>query len=367
MRRLVWLVSVCAAIAACSADGNPRRGGGGGGSDGGGGGGMDSGGGSGLDAGGGRDAIAPAADAACERIDVAAEPGTANVLIVLDRSGSMYDMGPFGSGVDRWTPAVMAINTATSALEDRIQFGLMLFPGNVAVDQCSAGMVRVACGPMNASSIMAELSGDPSALVGGGTPIAASLMAARTALASLEGDSYVLLVTDGAPNCNGALDGASCRCTGPSCFLNNLNCLDDVNAVAAVEALAAAGIGTYVIGYDTAGWADVLDAMAAAGDTGRATHFPVGDRASLETTLRDIGGSVVSCTYELAMPPGDVRYVRVTVDGTDVPHESVSGDGNGWVLEGDRTVTLVGAPCDDLKDGESHDISIVVECEPVIF
>jgi len=192
-------------------------------------------------------------------------------------------------------------------------------------------------------------------------------MAAQTALASLEGDSYILLVTDGAPNCNSALDGFSCTCTGPSCLLNNLNCLDDARTVAAIESAAAAGVGTYVIGYDTGSWASVLDAMAAAGGTGRTTHFPVGDGASLETALRDIGGSVVSCTYELEMPPGDIRYVRVTVDGMDVDHESVSGDGNGWRLEGDRTITLIGDDCDDLKDGESHDISIVVECTPIII
>lgn len=126
-------------------------------------------------------------------------------------------------------------------------------------------------------------------------------------------------------------------------------------------------IGTYVIGYDTGEWVEVLDRMAAAGDTGRSTHFPVGDQASLESALRAVAGSVVSCTYELAMPPGDVHYVRVTVDGVDVPHESARSEGNGWVLEGDRRVTLVGSACDALKDGEAHAIGIVVECEPVLW
>lgn len=76
-------------------------------------------------------------------------------------------------------------------------------------------------------------------------------------------------------------------------------------------------LGTYVIGYDTGEWVEVLDRMAAAGDTGRSMHFPVGDQASLESALRAVAGSVVSCTYEL-VPPGDVHYVRVTVDGVDV-------------------------------------------------
>lgn len=356
--RLGAILVLCVALAACSDDQRPPRRDGGAPA-------HDSGTPhTGWDAGPPIDAAIPRADATCERIDVAAEAGTVNVLILLDRSGSMYMGGVGTPSVDRWNPAVMAINAATTALQDRVDFGLMLFPSDAS---CGAGTVTVPVASMNASAIAGALSGDPMMMVRGGTPIAATLRAARAELASLEGDSYVLLVTDGAPNCASGQNGFTCRCTGGSCLINALNCLDDTNAVAAVQELAAAGIGTYVIGYDTGEWVEVLDRMASAGGTGNTAHFPVGDQASLETALRDIAGSVVSCTYELAMPPGDIRYVRVTVDGTDVPHESASGDGSGWVLEGDRTVTLVGSACDSLKDGAPHDIGIVVECEPVLW
>src|SRR5688572_9978630 len=46
----------------------------------------------------------PGFDATCDRITVEARPETATVMIVLDRSGSMYDFSPFGEMVDRWTP-----------------------------------------------------------------------------------------------------------------------------------------------------------------------------------------------------------------------------------------------------------------------
>jgi hypothetical protein len=113
-------------------------------------------------------------------------------------------------------------------------------------------------------------------------------------------------------------------------------------------------------------WADVMDRMAAEGGTSFTRHIPVRDGASLEGALRDIGGSVVSCSYDLAMPPGDIHYVRVTVDGTDVAHESVAS-GGGWRLEGDRTITLYGRACEGVQDGEAHHIDVVVECTPVIF
>ena len=330
---------------------------------------VDSGHGGSSDAGGGADGGTPGPrpggdGGACESLTVDARPEPSTVMIVLDRSGSMYDTEI--EMVDRWTPSVMAIDSVTTALEDRLSFGLLLFPGD---RECATGRVEVTPGVRQAAAIRTALSGDPSSVTGGGTPTAASLDAARAALTSVPGRRSVLLVTDGGPNCNSALDGFSCRCTRPEggCWLDNWSCLDDDRTVAAVRALRDAGISTYVVGYDTAAWADVMDRMAAEGGTPLSRHIQVTDRASLEGALRDIGGSVVSCSFDLSEPPGDVRYVRVTVDGAPVDHESVRGDGSGWALEGDRTVTLLGPSCDAVQDGTDHTISVVVECTPVII
>jgi hypothetical protein len=182
----------------------------------------------------------------------------------------------------------------------------------------------------------------------------------------------VLLVTDGAPNCNDGESGCSV-CTAPpgypDCTEVPDNCLDDVGAIAAVEELAAAGIPTWVIGYELAAeFREVLDRMAIAGATGRTAHIPVRDRATLETAMREIGGSVVSCEYELSEPPGDVRYVRVTIDGETIPHESVAAGAEAtWRLDGDRTVVLVGAACERLRDGAHHALEIRRECTPVLI
>ena len=59
-----------------------------------------------------------------------------------------------------------------------------------------------------------------------------TLQAARAYLDTLAADGhpkFILLATDGAPNCNDALDGSSCACTNPlgGCILNPGNCLDD--------------------------------------------------------------------------------------------------------------------------------------------
>ena len=313
---------------------------------------------------GGRDAVIPGYDGACEAIDVNAQPGTANVLVVLDRSSSMYREAALGvEGVDRWNPAVSAIESVTATLGDRVQFGLMLFADPDAAagsTLCGAGKVDVAPATGTASAIATHLTGDPNTLTGSWTPTATSLDAARVALTGLEGRNYVLLVTDGAPNCNGALDSATCRYAGtiPD---NPKLCIDDVRTVASINALAAAGIQTYVVGYDTSAWADVLDAMAAAGGTPYSAHIEVSNAATLTSALTDIAGSIVSCTYDLSEAPA-LNYVHVTLDGADVQHESVSTGPGAWRLTGDRTVELTGAACDSLRDGGTHALRIVREC-----
>lgn len=55
--------------------------------------------------------------------------------------------------------------------------------------------------------------------------------------------------------------------------------------------------------------------------------------------------------------------MRASIDGTAY----ALNDADGWILEGDKTVTFQegGAACNELRDGDEHDISIQVECQPV--
>lgn len=317
------------------------------------------------------DAPAAGYDATCESFVIRSMPGVSNVLVVLDRSSSMYREAGFGiPGVDRWNPAVAAVRSVTSTLGDRVQFGLMLFANPDApagMTLCGPGKVDVTPGPATFAAIDAELTGDPNSLTGSWTPTAPSLDAARAALAALPGRSYVLLITDGAPNCNGALDGASCRCGSDtmSCADNPRLCIDADRTVSAVAALRDAGIETFVVGYDTSAWADVLDRMAAAGGTDYVTHIPVGDEASLRAALTEIAGTVVSCSVELSAPPDALQYVHVTLDGVDVPNEAVAMGGGSWALVGDRQIELRGAACETLRDGGTHELAIRRECYEV--
>jgi hypothetical protein len=93
----------------------------------------------------------------------------------------------------------------------------------------------------------------------GGTPISASLqyLTSVTSLQEAARSNFVVLLTDGLPNCNGAhrtpYPSSSCFCTiGSACQFEGytaIGCLDDVASVNAVKALREKNIKTIVIGF----------------------------------------------------------------------------------------------------------------------
>jgi len=126
----------------------------------------------------------------------------------------------------------------------------------------------------------------------GGTPTGDALrgLASLPGLIAADGRAdYVVLITDGLPNCNmnnaNALctcgsnctttQVSACNCTTSSCAtaLCSLGCLDSMGAVSAVTQLQSAGIKRVVIGFGaeaaSASTATVLDAMARVGGAPR--------------------------------------------------------------------------------------------------
>lgn len=312
----------------------------------------------------------------CEAVHVNADPQTPDMMIVLDRSGSMTEGG-------RWMPSVSALRRVTMELQSQIRFGLALFP-----DPAAGGAVRditeclnapdplaclnelaapgAACAP---GGIVVQTALDNAAAIGqaldmtlpsGGTPTGETLQAVADAFAMPQVDpdaitrpKYILLVTDGQPTCP---NGMGSRTTQPD--------VDQSNA--AIDALTALGVLTYVIGYDTSGpgnemFASVLDGFAQRGGTGDTQHRPVEDEQSLLTEMQRIAGEAVSCSFVLEQAPPSADYVLVRLDGQQIN----LGDADGWQLVGERNVQLMGAACETLKDGGPHSIDVEVRCEVV--
>ncbi|MGC4117226.1 MAG: MYXO-CTERM sorting domain-containing protein [Myxococcales bacterium] len=217
------------------------------------------------------------------------------LLIVQDKSGSM-DEEPCSGCDTKWVSSMTAVTDMTTKFSNRFDFGLEFFP--MDANSCSYGGI-VADVPSTAQNVHDQYAWDYPA---GSTPTAVALGNAKTYLQSLHltVNAYVLLITDGMPNCNASLNPATCAWTSSSCSGANScaaeSCLDDAATKTAAAALKNAGFPVYVVGFGDAGFLSnkpVLDAIAVSGGT--STSYTATDEASLTTALDTIGAKIANC------------------------------------------------------------------------
>jgi Mg-chelatase subunit ChlD len=293
----------------------------------------------------------------CESNSIQTQRLSPDMLIVLDRSLSMEQGW-------RWDPSVNGVKAITAALQADVAFGLMTFPGTSGGSvlpgtdlTCATGSLNVPIAHNNATAISQALDATSPE---GATPTAATLQAAHAELGKIvvspdevASPKYVLLVTDGAPNCtNGSFGGGGQDSAAVAA------------SVSAIQTMAQSGIKTYVVGYDTqndAALRSALDQMARAGGTGDTAHRAIENESGLIAAFQQITSTALSCEFALEKQVADKIYVRVALDGRQL----VVDDPNGWVLSADRRkVLLQGSACSSLS-GPGHLLNVTVECQPV--
>ncbi len=316
-----------------------------------------------------------------------------NLFFVVDRSGSMSATLD-GSGLNRFDAMREAIAAVLSEVGHRVQYGAAIFPGIPASNACATGTEVFPTQPGDPAIYAATgtfgpvltefLAGLASIAPDGGTPLSPSLTAMAPVLQQLPGETFVVLATDGEPNCN-----PNTTCDGQDCPLNfsqlilddgtecsgNVNCCDPTHtssgggpihcadseaSVEAVADLATMGIKTYVIGLpDSAAFARVLNDMAIAGDTGHSNYYAVADAADLATHLRSIGAEVaIECRIELDEEPPDPDLVNVYLDAVVLPSDETEG----WVFTSPTSIEIVGDSCNRLESGDVLNVQIVAGC-----
>jgi hypothetical protein len=336
-------------------------------------------------------------DVSCGVSPYSASNRAVSILLVIDRSGSMAD--PYGAGQSKWTALELALASALEDAKQSIAFGLELFPYSddpnpyvCALPQGSAS-IQVPVGPGEATvpQILARLVKEPA----GGTPTAAALGNAYDFFVggegqSLVGDKYVLLATDGGPNCNPNhapcdvttcttnLDGQCPAVDGgapPNCceLPNNLGvnfCVDDQATADQLARLTAAGIKTFVVGLPgTDVYASYLDAFAAAGGgvnpNAPPLYFKVdasGGVAGLAAVFSSITRQLITtCRFQLASNPPDVNLLNVEIDGVMIPQLGPDG----WMLDTSTnppTVVIKGATCEQVQIKGAESAKIVYGC-----
>ncbi len=325
--------------------------------------------------------------ATCSQQLTRAELVPANVLMVLDKSGSM-------SG-GKWEATMAAVNDALTDLAPFANFGLILYPAATVRDDCydldrttccsvaTEPEVPIGPGPATALQIAEQLCGpdrvcnsdDDTTGPAGWTPTAQALAAAHDYLSSFlqstdpEVPTFVFLVTDGGPNCDSANSCGEAACTanidssffagtnqcqdGDTNFPGPLQCLDlegdGDGPVARVRALEALGVTTVVIGIpgsDRPEYVEILNQMAIAGGSpqpgANPDYFQVGeDQEAIRDVFIQVAADLItSCDIELATPPSSPDLALVAVDCELVPQTNDSGveqwslevNGNGAVL-----------------------------------
>ena len=321
---------------------------------------------------------------ACADQPLLGDPPT--LYFILDRSGSMAE--------DRkWPTVVSVLENLVIELGPRANVGAAVFPDPSGASPCDPG-IEVA--PPQRGDAPAGVAGLAATALfttlghiaaDGGTPTAATLQALTPRVTALPGKTYVILATDGGPNCNDAAtcDANGCEwnienaaaacppggphncCTDPA-YTSNLSCLDAEPTIAAVKALADKGIPVYVIGVPgSAPYAALLDELAQAGGTARTSepyYYAVNstDQSALTAAISSVAAKITgTCTLELNQVPPDPTLVNVFLGGQVLPE----GGTDGWTLA-DRTVTIRGASCQAIMDGSAVDVRVVAGC-PTVF
>jgi hypothetical protein len=273
----------------------------------------------------------------------------------------------------------------------RSEIGAALFPGTGNTNACQSGKQVFASrrgdpityaqnkqyGPVT-QSLSAAIATPP----GGGTPIASTLKKLTPTLVELGENTFVILITDGGPNCN---DGMTCgvsecmpniekiqgctstiNCCDPKVDpgFTYANCLDQNDTLTAISQLNQLGVKTLVIGMPgSSSYTTLLNAMAVVGGSPRETeprYYPVEELTELSGILSQIGSDIaISCDFTLNEAPSDPTKVNLYFDNSVVKNN----DSDGWTWLDSQKILLHGTACNQFLSGKVNTIKVFVGCD----
>lgn len=334
----------------------------------------------------------------CEQADFVLEAVPPNVMLVIDKSGSMVnvnnnwdsDNDPDTPEETRWASLYDVVESVVTSFEAEINFGANLFPSTEAQLVFGEGACPVSSEPevpvqpMNAAAILAGIPGrnaDGDEVIGA-TPATAGIEAARAHLKTLDSsvDRFMILITDGAANCGADADTSACP--GLGCGLMEEY---DANLPLVVgSAYTDDLIPTFVVGIDIqdelqgsgaqdgapeANTFQELNTVAEAGGRARdgaAKFFNAANEIELQEALQEIAGQVVSCTVPLDPVPSHPDLVEIEIEGQKVKMVDDCSSEDGWVYVNPDgpydAIRLCGTACDMLAEFGSLDA--LYECPP---
>lgn len=275
------------------------------------------------------------------------------LLLVIDRSRSM--LSPMASGGTRWAVLRSALTSALPPVNETMELGTLVFPapGTSSSMSCTASAGPNLLPATNrVEALLAFLAENPP---NGSTPTADAISAATQSLLRIRAASSaraLVVATDGAPDCNESLDRNSCACVANTRPCPPVRCLDDVRTVSRIEAAAASGLPTYVIGIQdgvTSTFSTVLDAMADAGQRAQTNqahrYYAATSEAELDAAFVAIRDQVGACSYLTSSVPDRDGSIRVTLNDRELPFDETGAVGWSWTDQLNGELSLSAADC----------------------
>jgi hypothetical protein len=368
-------------------------------------------GGSASGSGGGENVDAGGADRICQEAMYKFEPQIPTVLVLVDRSGTVFDTNVYG-------PLREAVLDVVMRLQGEVRFGLGVFTGDLSAGTNCPMFTSVAANLNNFTAIMNGYPAlnaprpmpaeTPFSLI---TPMVKQVLQADRS----PGQKYVLFVTDSETD--------YCSNRNPACPLDT--------ALYRIQDLYAAGFGTFILGipgditdpptvatrtaalqaFANAGaglpigeprvtggqppqleltnmclsdpdWARIRTEAMRTGSVPTATYMaPAGnarvfmpsgtDRTALANAISAVIAGVKSCVFDLSNVGGrsikvDLMMLdkaRVMVMGAEVPRN----DTNGWRMNSATVLELAGTACTNWRAPQNTDIKFEFPCSAIIF
>jgi hypothetical protein len=333
----------------------------------------------------------PPADGGCAYASIETDLLPANILFVVDRSGSMNcNLPPLTSSTDceanpvrattgeqnKWEIVSAALKSSFGQLSVETSAGIAYFNNNDSCGVSSQPSVGVKLlDAAQVSALSASLDAVPAPK--GGTPIIGATILAYKHLheqAQVFGNKFVVLLTDGMESCD----------------------VDKLGVLATeIPKARSVNIRTFVIGAPGSEPARaMLSEMAWLGGTPKSAacthggsvpdagdcHFDMTTTqdfgSDLAAALQAISGKALTCEFDV--PEGrdgaSVDFTRVNVrytrsDGTLVdilqdPSGDCESGAQGWQYAQDNTkIVLCGDVCDEVKADTNAKVDIVLGCE----